>query len=84
LEQIHPSLPFIKAEIIWAVRNEMCMRVEDFLSRRTRALLLDAEAAMESAPVVAQMMAREMQKDNNWIQTEIHSFETIAKNYLPQ
>jgi hypothetical protein len=29
-------------------------------------------------------MAREMQKDNNWIQTEIHSFETIAKNYLPQ
>ena len=36
-EQIHPSLPFIKAEIVWAVQNEMCMKVEDFLSRRTRA-----------------------------------------------
>ena len=52
---IHPSLPFIKAEIIWAVQNEMCMTVEDALSRRTRALLLDARAAIESAPVVAQI-----------------------------
>src|SRR5436190_3370692 len=25
---LHPSLPFIKAEIVWAVQNEMCMTVE--------------------------------------------------------
>ena len=83
-EKIHPSLPFIKAEIIWAVRNEMCMRIEDFLSRRTRALFLDAKAAMESAFVVAQVMAKEMQKDINWTQREIHAFGMIANNYLAQ
>ncbi len=47
------TLPYIKAEIVWAVQNEMCMTVDDALARRTRALLLDAKAAIESAPVVA-------------------------------
>ena len=82
-EQIHSSFPFIKAEIIWAVRHEMCMTVEDALSRRTRALLLDAKSSMESAPLVAEIMAKEMQKNNDWIKNEIDNFISIAKNYLP-
>ncbi|MES1216973.1 MAG: glycerol-3-phosphate dehydrogenase/oxidase [Bacteroidota bacterium] len=82
-EKIHPSLPYIKAEIIWAVRNEMCMTVEDALSRRTRAILLDARAAIESAPVVAALMAREMNKDENWQKEQVADFNLIAKNYLP-
>jgi len=82
-EKIHPSLPFIKAEIIRAVQNEMCMTAEDALSRRTRALLLDAKAAIESAPLVAEIMAKEMQKDGEWVKNEINNFIAIAKNYLP-
>jgi glycerol-3-phosphate dehydrogenase len=82
-ELIHPSLPYIKAEIVWAVQSEMCMSVEDALSRRTRALLLDAKAAIESAPLVATMMAKEMGKDEFWIKEQIDSFISVAKNYLP-
>ena len=82
-EKIHVALPFIKAEIIWAVRNEMCMTVEDFLSRRTRSLMLDARCAIESAPLVAEIMAKEMQKNIKWINDEIDHFNSIAKNYLP-
>ncbi|MDP4261069.1 MAG: glycerol-3-phosphate dehydrogenase/oxidase [Bacteroidota bacterium] len=82
-EPIHPALPFVKAEIIWAVKNEMCMTIEDFLSRRTRALLLDARAAMEAAPLVAGVMAAEMNKDSKWVQQQISSFKSIASNYLP-
>ena len=82
-ELIHPSLPFIKAEIVWAVQNEMCMTVEDALSRRTRALLLDAKAAMEAAPSVAAIMAKEMGKDDAWIKNQIDTFNSVAKNYLP-
>ena len=82
-ELIHPSLPYIKAEIIWAVQNEMCMTVEDALSRRTRALLLDAKAAIESASLVANMMAKEMGKDESWIKGQIDTFNTVARNYLP-
>lgn len=80
---LHPSLPYINAEIYWAVNQEMCMTVEDVLSRRTRALLLDARAAMEAAPLVASIMAREMQKDPGWIKEQINTFNSIAKNYLP-
>jgi glycerol-3-phosphate dehydrogenase len=82
-ELIHPSLPYIKAEIVWAVQNEMCMTVEDALSRRTRALLLDAKAASEAALLVATMMAKEMGKDEHWIKEQINSFISVAKNYLP-
>ena len=82
-EQIHPMIPFIKAEICWAVRNEMCMKVEDFLSRRTRALLLDAKATIESAPLVAELMAKETNNNEDWIKNEIDNFNSIAKNYLP-
>jgi glycerol-3-phosphate dehydrogenase len=83
-ELIHPALPFTKAEIIWAVREEMCMTLDDALSRRTRALLLDARAAIEAAPGVAALMAAEMKKDNDWIKNQIDSFTSIAINYLPQ
>ena len=44
-EKLHPDLPYVKAEIIWAVRNEMAQTVEDILARRTRALFLNARAA---------------------------------------
>ena len=80
---IHPSLPYIKAEIVWAVQNEMCMTVEDALSRRTRALLLDAKAAIESAPLVANLVAKEMGKDEYWIKEQINNFNLVASNYLP-
>src|SRR6187401_414644 len=82
-ELVHPSLPYLKAEIIWAIQNEMCMTVEDALARRTRALLLDAKAAIESASLVANMMAKEMGKNETWIKEQIDSFISLAKNYLP-
>lgn len=80
---IHPSLPYINAEIYWAVHHEMCMTVEDALARRTRALFLDARAAVEAAPLVASIMAKEMQQDPVWINNQINHFTLLAKNYLP-
>lgn len=81
-ELIHPLLPNIKAEIVWAVQSEMAITVEDILARRTRVLFLDAKAAMEAAPVVAELMAKQMHKDNNWMQQQINDFNTLAKQYL--
>jgi glycerol-3-phosphate dehydrogenase len=80
---LHPALPYTKATIVWAVQEEMCMTVEDALSRRTRALLLDAKAAIESAPQVAQLMAAEMHKDETWIQQQLTAFNAVARHYLP-
>ncbi len=82
-ELVHPKLPYLKAEIVWAVQNEMCLTVEDALTRRTRALLLDARSAIEAAPAVAALLAEEMNRDASWIQEQIQSFYQLAKNYLP-
>ena len=54
------------------------------LSRRTRALLLDAQAARESAPEVAALMAEELKKDKAWEDAQVKEFEALAKGYLPK
>src|SRR5699024_11033222 len=56
---LHEKLPYIKAEVVWAVQNEMAINVADFISRRSRALLLDVAASIEIAPEVARLMASE-------------------------
>lgn len=81
-EKLHKDLPYCTAEIVWAVRNEMANTVEDILARRTRALFLNAKAAIEIAPKVAQIMADELRKDKVWIDMQISEFNYLAKNYL--
>jgi glycerol-3-phosphate dehydrogenase len=81
-ERLHPRLPYIQAEIIWAAREELCMTVDDALSRRTRALLLDAQAAIDCAPLVARLLAGELGRDQAWQHREVEAFRAIAANYL--
>ena len=54
-EPLHASLPYLKAEVVWAARNEMARTVEDILASRTRALFLNARAALAMAPAVADL-----------------------------
>ena len=71
------------AQVIWAVRQEMARTVEDVLARRTRALFLDARAAVAMAPEVAALLAEELGHDAGWCQTQVAEFKEVAKNYLP-
>lgn len=82
--RLHPGLPYIQADIVWAAREELCMTVEDALSRRTRSLLLDAKAAMECAPTVARLLAAELGMSEDWQQEQINLFRDLAVNYLPK
>jgi len=82
-EKIHEHLPYTKAAIAWAVQEEMCITVDDALARRTRAILLDAKAALEAAPAVAGLMARLMGRDKKWETEQVAAFKKIALNYIP-
>ena len=82
-EKLHPDLPYTGAEVVWAVHQEMARTVEDVLSRRTRALLLGARASIEAAPRVAELMARELKRDENWQKQTIRNFQEVAEGYLP-
>jgi len=81
-EPLHERLPYLKAEVVWAVRSEMAMTVEDVLSRRTRALLLDAKASVEMAPEVARLMAKEMGQDKSWQQEQVEEYNHLAEPYI--
>ena len=69
-------------EVIWAVRHEMARTAEDFLSRRTRALLLDARVSLEMAPKVISLMAKEMGYKKSWELEQLRKFTELAKNYI--
>ncbi|WP_223582277.1 glycerol-3-phosphate dehydrogenase/oxidase [Sphingobacterium sp. GVS05A] len=81
-EKLVEHLEFKKAEVLWAVRNELAQTVEDVLSRRVRILFLDAKAAITAAPEVARILAQELGKDENWQKNQVENFEKVAKNYI--
>ncbi|MFT4604072.1 MAG: glycerol-3-phosphate dehydrogenase [Rhodothermales bacterium] len=81
-ERLHPTLPYVGAEIVWAARHEMARSVEDALARRTRALLLGARAASEIAPRVAELMALELGRNSAWQAEEVRAFQALAQGYL--
>ncbi len=80
-EKIHPAYPYTKALVVWAVQQEYARRVEDVLGRRIRLLFLDAQAAIDAAPVVARIMAAELGRDETWVQQELDDFNRLAKGY---
>jgi len=82
LAPMHPDLTYCAAEVIWAVRQEMARTVEDILARRTRALFLNAKAAIALAPKVAAIMAKELKQDQAWIDNQIAAFSTLAAQYI--
>ncbi len=83
-QPLSESLSIRKSDIVWAVRNEMARTVEDVLARRTRALFLNAAAALAIAPEVAQLMGAELGKDDSWCQAQQMDFASVAAHYIPK
>lgn len=81
-QPIHPDHTFTKAHVLWAARSEMAITVEDVLARRVRLLFLDAKAAIETAPIVAAIIAKETQQDLLWQEKQVEDFIAVAQNYI--
>jgi glycerol-3-phosphate dehydrogenase len=81
-ERLHPDLPYIAAEVIWGVREEMARTLDDMLSRRTRALFLNARAAIEMSPAVAKIMAHQLGRGDDWIEEQVRQFADLAQKYV--
>jgi glycerol-3-phosphate dehydrogenase len=78
---LHPELPYIGAEVVWAARAELARTIEDILARRTRALFLNAHAAMQMAEPVARLLAQELSRDEAWVAAQLGEFSALAKQY---
>jgi glycerol-3-phosphate dehydrogenase len=79
---LHTRLPYPLAAVVWAARHEQARTLEDVLARRTRALFLDAQAALESAPAAAGVLAKELGRDDAWAKAQVAGFAELAKGYL--
>ncbi|WP_346237570.1 glycerol-3-phosphate dehydrogenase/oxidase [Niabella insulamsoli] len=78
---ISEKLRIHEMQIRWAVQQEMARTVEDFLARRTRALLLDAKESVRICAEVARIMAEELNRDNDWIEAQINDYKKLATQY---
>jgi glycerol-3-phosphate dehydrogenase len=80
-QKLLPKYEYTYACVAFAVRNEMAFKLEDVLARRIRLLLLDAKGAVNIARDVATVMAKELNRDQNWIDKEVNEFTELAKIY---
>ena len=82
LEPLVPGLPYLRVEAVYAARYEMAERLEDVLSRRTRAAILDAPAARAAAGDVAALVGAELEWSAGRIAEEVAGFERSIDSEL--
>jgi glycerol-3-phosphate dehydrogenase len=70
------DLPHILAEVVYAVRFEMAVTIADVLARRTRLIILAGKASLDCAPVVAELMAKELRWDEIEVEKQLVQFAT--------
>ncbi len=80
---IHPKFKVTKGEVVFAIQQEMAMTIEDILARRARILFLNAAAAIEAAPTVADLFIEYAGKDECWKEQQLKDFAEVAQYYLP-
>ena len=80
--KLHERLPLVEAQVRYAARFELARTVEDVLSRRTRALLLDAKASLEAAPRVAQILIEELGYSQDWATSQLEQYRQLCAGYM--
>ncbi|MBW3613767.1 MAG: glycerol-3-phosphate dehydrogenase/oxidase [Actinobacteria bacterium] len=78
-ERLVPGLPYLRAEALYGVRYEMAHTLDDVLSRRTRALLLDRDATVAAAGDVARLVAPELGWDEAEVARQVENFTHRAE-----
>ena len=79
-EPLVPKLPYLRAEAVYAAREEMAHTLEDILSRRTRALLLERDGAAAVAADVARLVAGDLGWDDDEERRQVDRFVALAEH----
>ncbi|MEN9824036.1 MAG: hypothetical protein RLZ04_2462 [Actinomycetota bacterium] len=81
-EPLVPGLPYLRAEAVYSVHHEMALSLDDVLTRRTRARLLDRPAAMVAAPAVARLLAAELGWDDAEVERQVAEFVALCDDEI--
>jgi len=82
LETAIEGLPYLNAELLYAVRHEMAQTLDDVLARRSRALIQRAVATTEAASAVATLVGPELGWSEADEQDEVATFQARATGDL--
>eukprot|EP01064_Diplonema_japonicum_P017699 TRINITY_DN2598_c0_g1_i2.p1 TRINITY_DN2598_c0_g1~~TRINITY_DN2598_c0_g1_i2.p1 ORF type:complete len:663 (+),score=91.23 TRINITY_DN2598_c0_g1_i2:52-2040(+) len=76
--KLYSKYPMLEAEVVFACKQEYARTIVDVLARRTRIAFLDADAAAASIPRVAELMAGELNWDNDETRRQTqHAYEFL-------
>lgn len=75
-------LPILRAEVVYCVRNEMAVTIEDILFRRMGVQLHSWRAALEAAPAVAAILTRELGWSREAEQAATQAYVTKIDRFL--
>jgi glycerol-3-phosphate dehydrogenase len=81
-ESLSEKFYISKNLILWSIEQEMAVHLEDVMARRIRCLFLDARETLKIAPKIAEIMADALNKDQDWVEKELKSFNIITRNYI--
>lgn len=79
---LHPSYPFIKAEVIYAIRAEMAITLRDVLARRLRLEITDWKATLACLPTVSKLMQTELQWSDKFTQEKVNEYTLKLHEYV--
>jgi glycerol-3-phosphate dehydrogenase len=77
--QLSPDAPHIAAEVVHAARSEGASTLDDVFSRRMRLSLRAKDAGLPSAPMAAQLLARETGQDSAWAATQVAAYADAVR-----
>jgi len=73
-EHIVPELPYLMAEVLYAVQHEMALSVCDVLIRRTHVIYERRDGGLERARAVAELMAPRLGWDEAEIERQVADY----------
>lgn len=80
--RILPGYPYLKAEVVYAVRKEMACTLRDFLARRIRLEVTNWKETIAATPVVAGLMASELDWSKEKTEQEILEYTALVQGFI--
>ena len=83
-EKITDSLPYLNAEVVYQVREEMAVTLRDVLARRWRLELSDWQLTAQLAPQIANLMATELAWSDEQRTSKVHDYQKLLSTFIAQ
>lgn len=84
LEPLIPGSPVLKAEVVYAVEDEMALTLDDFMSRRTDLMHFDNQQGIQAVETIARLMGHLLGWKRRQRKAEIRKYRRSVQTMLRQ